>query len=241
MKKGKVIVTNIHKGGTGKSTTVINLAAEAAHRGLKVAVFDGDTTKTCLNFFTNRNGEIVRRQEAGDRTPLPFIKSEYHAPDTNIKPMIVELKKDYDLIFIDTAGGQTLLFKSVIQLADLILIPLQADLKAMMQLAPTIEVILGVQENIQLNPGWEDYEIPVKVLFNQVKPRTKAYRDAIAMVRETREQLGFCATVIPQIQEHHNFGPFMAGLGLIDIKHPKRACYQLLLDEILEEVNDKTI
>jgi len=238
MKKGKVIVTNIHKGGTGKSTTVINTAAEAAHRGLRVAVIDGDTTQTCLNFFNNRNGEIERRQADGDFTSLPFIKSEYHSPDTNIKPMIVEMKKDYDLIFIDTAGGQSLLFKSVIQLADLILIPLQADLKAMMQLAPTMEVILGVQENIQLNPGWEDYEIPVKVLFNQAKPGTKAYRDAIDMVRETREQLGFCSTVIPDIQEHRNFGPFLSGLGLIDIKHPKRASYQLLLDEILEAVND---
>lgn len=237
MKKGKVIVVNIHKGGTGKSTTLINLAAEAANRGLRVAVIDGDTTLTCMNFFNHRNAENEKRIE-GNIPLLPFIKAERHAPDVNIKPIVVELKKDYDLIFIDTAGGQTLLFKSVIQLADVILIPLQADLKAMMQLAPTLEVILGVQENIQLNEGWEDYEIPVKVLFNQAKKNTKAYREAIEMVRDTREQLGFCRSVIPEIQENRNFGPFMTGQALIDIKHPGRASYQLLLDELLEVVNE---
>lgn len=236
-KKGKVIVTNISKGGVGKSTTVMNLAVEAAHRGFKVAVIDGDTTQTSLKFFNNRNQEINRREKAGDLSALPFVKAEYHAPEVNIKPIVVEMKKDYDLIFVDTAGGQSLLFKSIIQLANLILIPMQTDLKAMMQLAPTLEVILGVQENIQLNDGWEDYEIPVKILFNQAKPGTKAFSSAIEMVKDMRSQLSFCKTVVPDIQEHRNFEPYLRGFALIDMKHPKRAVYQLLLDEILGEIN----
>lgn len=232
-KKGRVVVTNITKGGVGKSTTVMNLAVEAAYRGYKVAVIDGDTTQTTLKFFNNRNQEIENQEAATGKASIPFVKHEYHAPDVNIKPIVVQMKKDFDLIFVDTAGGQSLLFKSIIQLANLILIPMQTDLKAMMQLGPTLEVILDVQENIQLNEGWEDYEIPVKILFNQAKRGTKAFRSAIEMMRQMREELSFCTTIIPDIQEHRNFEPFMKGMALIDIKHPKRAVYQLLLTEII--------
>jgi len=239
MKKAKVIVVNIHKGGTGKSTTVINLAIEAAYRGLRVAVIDGDPTKTSVTHFNDRNDEIQLREENGDKQIIPFVKAEYHAPETNIRPIVVELKRDYDLIFIDTQGGQGMLFKSVIQLADCILIPVQTDIKAMRQLGPTLEVITGVEENIQLNPGWEDYRVDVRILFNQAKRGTKAYGSALEMARELKDSLKFCKTTIPDIQELRNFDSATRGLGLCDIKHPKRACYQLLLDELLEE-NDES-
>lgn len=132
-----------------------------------------------------------------------------------------------------------MLFKSVIQLADCILIPVQTDIKAMRQLGPTLEVITGVEENIQLNPGWEDYRVDVRILFNQAKRGTKAYGSALEMARELKDSLKFCKTTIPDIQELRNFDSATRGLGLCDIKHPKRACYQLLLDELLEE-NDES-
>ncbi|WP_445768862.1 ParA family protein [Rheinheimera sp.] len=238
MSKAKVIVVNIHKGGTGKSTTVINLAIEAAYRGMRVAVIDGDPTQTSVTHFNDRNNEIQEREKVGGDSKIPFIKAEYHAPETNIRPIVVELKRDYDLILIDTQGGQGLLFKSVIQIADCILIPVQTDIKAMRQLGPTLEVIAGVEENIQLNPGWEDYTVDVRILFNQAKRGTKAHSSALEMARELKNSLTFCKTIIPDIQEMRNFDSAIRGLGLSDIKHPKRACYQLLLDELMEDIHE---
>lgn len=237
MQKGRVIVLNIEKGGTGKSTTAINLAIVAAYQGMRVIVIDGDPTKTSVNHFNDRNDEIERRREAGE-SEIPFIKAEYHAPNVNIRPIVVDLKKDFDLIIVDTLGGQSSLFKSVIQLADLILIPVQTDIKAMRQLAPTLEVISGVEENIQLNPGYEDYEIDVRIMFNQAKKGTKAHTSALLMASVLRENLTFTKTIIPDIQELRSFDNAIRGLSLSDIKHPKRACYELLLRELLRGKDD---
>ncbi len=120
------------------------------------------------------------------------------------------------------------------KVADLILIPVQTDIKAMRQLAPTLDVVMGVEENIRLNPGFEGYQIDIRILFSQTKARTKAYKSALEMARELKDTLKFCSTLIPDIQQHRNFEEAAIGLSLADIKHPKRACYQLLLDELMK-------
>ncbi len=230
----RVIVFNIHKGGTGKSTTLINIAVTAAYQGYKVTIIDGDPNKTAYTHFQARSHYREELENTG-KDSIPYIDVHYCDKDDTIKDKIKELKKTYDLILVDTSGGQSKLFLSTIQLADCIYIPSQADLKALRQVGPTLEVINDVQERIRSYgiEELEDFEVDVRLMFNQVKKNTKSYADARASLKKIGAHLNISKQAIPHIQALQDFELSTKGLALADIKHPKRGCYDLLLQEIV--------
>jgi cellulose biosynthesis protein BcsQ len=223
----KVIMLNVCKGGTGKTTITTQLAGVYAKRGLKVAVIDGDRTASLMKFIYNRNKQIE------DGVDLPYIKGEWHDPDQNIRKNIKELKTDFDIILIDTMGGQSELFRTAIQIADVVLVPLDTDIKAFDQLQPTFSVINGVEKNIQAVEGWEDHTVDVRVCLNKVKKRSKSFNAALEMKRHFSISADFTKTAIPAMEVVQDFDDYRTGVTLADLKHPKRAVFELLADELL--------
>lgn len=227
----RILAFYIHKGGTGKSTIAQQLAAVYASRKMKVLVIDGDETNSSIKFFNNRNLVI----ESGERPDMNFIKCEYHKPETNIRQILKQSVDMYDIIIIDAAGSRSNLFITSIQLCDVIVVPVNTSRKSFDQIAPTFAVIDEVDRNIRAVTDWDDYETDARIVLNEVKRTSISFRQALEVKEKLASEINFVKTIIPVIEKLNNFYEEDNGLALMDIKNPKRAVFELLADELLQD------
>jgi chromosome partitioning protein len=177
---GKAIAIFNQKGGVGKTTTNINLAASLAMKGKKVLVLDidpqGNTTSglgivkkdmeyTSYELLTDDEVDIkdtiVKTTTEGlDLIPasvslagaeVELVKMD--GREKRLKNALDQIKSSYDYIFIDCPPSLGLLTINSLTAVDSVLIPIQCEfyaLEGVSQLMSTIDI---VKKN--LNPGLE--------------------------------------------------------------------------------------
>lgn len=153
----RVIAVAIPKGGTGKTTTTVNLGAALAERGQRVLTIDCDpqgSLTVALGFDPNRleytlqdaierytetfeatlERAILPTEEGVDLAPatarLNKSNSDLHnalAPQQVLSKLIAPLRNRYDIILIDTLPYLGVLVQNALVAADEVLIPLQAQ------------------------------------------------------------------------------------------------------------------
>ena len=168
---GKAIAIFNQKGGVGKTTTNINLAACLAMKGKKILIVDidpqGNTTsgvgisKKDLDMTTHeilidddfnakdavlhtqvRNLDIIPASVQLAGAEVELIKVS--GRDRRLKKAIGELKEDYDYIFIDCPPSLGLLTINSLTAVDSVLIPIQCEfyaLEGVSQLMSTIDIV----------------------------------------------------------------------------------------------------
>ncbi|MFQ1780898.1 ParA family partition ATPase [Aeromonas veronii] len=99
------------KGGVGKTTLSVNLAASLARDGSRVLLIDADPQGSALDFAAAREGD-----------PLFSIVG---LPRPTIHKEITQLARDYDHVVIDGPPRVTDLARSAIMASDVVLIPVQ--------------------------------------------------------------------------------------------------------------------
>ena len=99
------------KGGAGKTTIALNLAAALAGEGKKVLLIDADPQQTAQDWAAIRTN------------PLPFQVVGLTKPILHRD--LPKMAKDYDEIVIDGAPRNYEVARSAIAAADLVLIPVQ--------------------------------------------------------------------------------------------------------------------
>ena len=226
---GKAIAIFNQKGGVGKTTTNINLAACLAMRGKKVLILDidpqGNTTsgigvskKTLENTIYNilvdenfdpRDAIINTSVENLDLIPASVDLAgaevelvQIEGRERALKNGLDKIKEDYDYIFIDCPPSLGLLTINSLAAVDSVLIPIQCEfyaLEGVSQLVSTIDLVKK-----SLNP---DLEVQ-GVILSMFDGRTNL---SAQVVQEVKRYFGgkVYSTVIPRnvrLAEAPSFG-----------------------------------
>jgi chromosome partitioning protein len=211
-----IILVAHEKGGVGKSTLAVNLAAEALARGRNVLIAEADPSVYTARLWART------RQEAG-HSLIPAAKLRGNIADT-----LLEFAKEYDDIVVDVAGKDSKELRTAMAAADVLVAPMQPfqpDLDAAEQFADIISIAK------EINP-----KLAVLAVLNRVP--TNAFNSEARQAIEYLEDYPELPLASVRIHERKSYRTSLEqGLGVVETKDGKaKAEIQLLMNEILAAV-----
>lgn len=175
---GKIVALANQKGGVGKTTTAINLAASLAVLGKKVLLVDADPQANATsglgfdintkNIYDCLTGELAPEEaicHCQDIKKLDLLPSSINLVgadtelaqvadgQTKLKTILSPLKEKYDFILIDCSPSLGMITLNSLVASDTVLIPVQCEYFALEGLGKLLNTIKMTKS--KLNPELE--------------------------------------------------------------------------------------
>lgn len=252
-KMGRIIAIANQKGGVGKTTTAINLAACLAEAGKKILAIDLDpqgnmtsglgvdkneventvyqlmldecTIKESMVHTVVDNLELIASNVnlAGAEIELLGIADKEYI----LKNAVDYIKEDYDFVIIDCPPSLNMLTVNAMTTANTVLVPIQCEYYALEGLSQLIHTINLVQE--RLNP-----ELDIEgIVFTMYDVRTNLSNQVVANVKENLDAKIY-QTMIPRnirLAEAPSYG---IPINMYDTKSAGAESYRNLAKEVIE-------
>ena len=174
---GKIISFSNQKGGVGKTTTCVNMAAYLAKAGKKVLLIDMDAqgnATTGLGFFKSELKQsvynvIIEEEEVRDNVLATAIEGLFILPsnidlagaevnlvykknrERVLKAALDKVKGDYDYILLDCPPSLGLVTINALAASDSVIIPIQSEYYALEGLSQLMNTLSLVRKH--LNKG----------------------------------------------------------------------------------------
>ena len=256
---GKVIAIANQKGGVGKTTTAINLAASLSVLEKKVLIIDADpqaNTTSGLNFAPDNDqqrtlyevmigkidiADALIQTEIANLHMIPshinLVGAEIEMLEADGREMLLKnalapIRDNYDYIIIDCSPSLGLITVNTLTAANSVIIPVQPEFFALEGLGKLLQTIRLVQGGVNPDLTIEGF---VVTMFDG---RTRVHAQVLAELREHFRDLVF-KTVIQRnirLSEAPSHG---VPIILYDVMSNGTSNYLNLAKEVLERNADK--
>lgn len=200
---GKIVAVANQKGGVGKTTTAINLAACLAERGLRILVIDLDPQGNTTSGFGIEKDEMERTSydllleensihscilHTGFHVDLVPANIDLSGAEVELigvekreyllRNQLNQVKDSYDFVWIDCPPSLNMLTVNAFCSADSVLVPIQCEFYALEGLSQLLNTINLVKR--RLNPTIEIEGI----VFTMYDNRTNLCNEVVQEVRK---------------------------------------------------------